>query len=140
MAKEFDIYLNRRPIQCDIVVYVLPSRDYISVKNTIGIRQRPISASEKKLLGGLKSELCISQNSVQTIKTDMEQVKAGIALACDHFASCQEVSFNPAESKIGIASRAKFSIKKYRLVGEMDASALSDYNDMPLDDVDHIVL
>ena len=35
MAKEFDIYLNNRLTQCDIIVYSIPYRDGLTVVNRV---------------------------------------------------------------------------------------------------------
>lgn len=35
MAKEFDIYLNNRLTQCDIIVYSIPYRDGLTVMNRL---------------------------------------------------------------------------------------------------------
>lgn len=79
MAKEFDIYLNDRLTQCDIIVYSIPYRDGLTVMNRIILETCLESYMLQKFIAVQSNSVLVSHID-EMIKTCVERLNHEIAL------------------------------------------------------------
>lgn len=79
MAKEFDIYLNERLTQCDIIVYSIPYRDGLTVMNRLVLETCLESYTLQKFIAVQSGSMLVSHID-EMIKTCMERLNNGVVL------------------------------------------------------------
>ena len=79
MAKEFDIYLNNRLTQCDIIVYSIPYRDGLTVMNRLILETCLESYTLQKFIAVQSGSMLVSHID-KMIKTCLERLNHGIVL------------------------------------------------------------
>lgn len=79
MAKEFDIYLNERLTQCDIIVYSIPYRDGLTVMNRLALETCLESYMLQKLIAIQSGSILVSHID-KMIKTCLERLNNGVIL------------------------------------------------------------
>lgn len=79
MAKEFDIYLNERLHQCDIIVYSIPYRDGLTVMNRLILETCLESYTLQKFIAVQSGSMLVSHID-KMIKTCKERLSNGVVL------------------------------------------------------------
>lgn len=79
MAKEFDIYLNERLTQCDIIVYSIPYRDGLTVMNRLILETCLESYTLQKFIAVQSGSMLVSHID-KMIKTCLERLNNGVVL------------------------------------------------------------
>lgn len=79
MAKEFDIYLNDRLTQCDIIVYSIPYRDGLTVMNRLILETCLESYTLQKFIAVQSGSMLVSHID-KMIKTCLERLNDGVIL------------------------------------------------------------
>lgn len=96
MAKEFDIYLNERLTQCDIIVYSIPYRDGLTVMNRLILETCLESYTLQKFIAVQSGSMLVSHID-KMIKTCLERLNNGVVLGTSaefqvHYSSYPEVN------------------------------------------------
>lgn len=79
MAKEFDIYLRNRLVECDLLVYSIPYRDGVSVNNRL-ILEAALNGCLLKKAVTANMGLEVGTHINQMIKLCLERLSVGIGL------------------------------------------------------------
>lgn len=79
MAKEFDVYLNERLTQCDIIVYSIPYREGLTVMNRLVLESCLESYRLQKFIAVQSGSMLVSHID-EMIKTCFERLNNGVAL------------------------------------------------------------
>lgn len=79
MAKEFDIYLNNRLTQCDIIVYSIPYRDGLTVMNRLILETCLESYTLQKFIAVQSGSMLVSHID-KMIKTCLERLNHGVVV------------------------------------------------------------
>lgn len=79
MAKEFDIYLNKRLTECDIIVYSIPYRDGISAAHRLILESCVESYTFYKFVAA-QTGSCLVQHIDEMLKTCYERLSNGVGL------------------------------------------------------------
>lgn len=82
MAKEFDIYLNNRLTQCDIIVYSIPYRDGLTVMNRIILESCLDNYLLQKFVAAQTSSELVAHID-EMIKICREKLSVGMAIGAD---------------------------------------------------------
>lgn len=82
MAKEFDIYLNNRLTQCDIIVYSIPYRDGLTVMNRIILESCLDNYLLQKFVAAQTSSELVTHID-EMIKICREKLSVGMAIGID---------------------------------------------------------
>lgn len=82
MAKEFDIYLNNRLTQCDIIVYSIPYRDGLTVMNRIVLESCLDNYILQKFVAAQAGSELVAHID-EMIKICREKLSVGMAIAVD---------------------------------------------------------
>ena len=77
MAKEFDIYLNKRLTECDIIVYSIPYRDGLTAMNRLVLESCLDSYVLQKFIAVQTGSELISHID-EMIKTCYERLNYGV--------------------------------------------------------------
>lgn len=96
MAKEFDIYLNERLHQCDIIVYSIPYRDGLTVMERLIIETCLESYLLQKFVAAQSGSVLVSHID-KMIKTCLERLNNGIEIGTSaefqvHYSSYPDVA------------------------------------------------
>lgn len=140
MAKEFDVYLNNRLTEGDIVVYSIPYRDYLSVDESLFINGsidkcillKMFEANGDTEIGSIVLD---THKTVYDDISDQIRVGASVELSAD-------VSLSESQIKniIGMTMSIETILGRVRALYEMDDDAIAVYDNMPLEDIDYIVI
>lgn len=79
MAKEFDVYLNERLHQCDIIVYSIPYREGLTVMNRLVLETCLESYMLQKFVAIQSGSMLVSHID-KMIKTCLERLNNGVVL------------------------------------------------------------
>lgn len=79
MAKEFDLYLNERLHQCDIIVYSIPYRDGLTVMERMILETCLESYTLQKIIAAQHGSLLVSHID-KMIKTCLERLSGGVEI------------------------------------------------------------
>ena len=96
MAKEFDIYLNERLHQCDIIVYSIPYRDGLTVMERLILETCLESYTLQKFVAA-QSGSVLASHIDEMIKTCLERLNNGVTVGTSaefqvHYSSYPDVS------------------------------------------------
>ncbi|WP_196032799.1 hypothetical protein [Flavonifractor plautii] len=96
MAKEFDIYLNKRLTECDIIVYSIPYRDGLTAMNRLVLESCLDSYVLQKFIAVQTGSELISHID-EMIKTCYERLNCGVRLGASaefqtHYTMYQDTS------------------------------------------------
>ena len=96
MAKEFDIYLNERLHQCDIIVYSIPYRDGLTVMERLILETCLESYTLQKFAAAQSGSVLVSHID-EMIKTCLERLNNGVVLGANaefqvHYSSYPDIS------------------------------------------------
>lgn len=92
MAKEFDIYLNKRVTECDVIVYTLPYRDGLSVANRLILESCLQSYILQKMIAVQTGSRLVAHIN-DMIKLCHERLSIGMKLS-------QDISFSVCYSNV----------------------------------------
>lgn len=102
MAKEFDIYLNKRLTECDIIVYSIPFRDGLTATNRMILESCIESYTLQKFIAVATDSELISHIE-KMIKICRERLNLGTALGADAEFQTHYV-LNPTPAPIEVAT------------------------------------
>ena len=117
MAKEFDIYLNERLHQCDIIVYSIPYRDGLTVMERLILETCLESYTLHKFVAAQSGSVLVSHID-EMIKTCLERLNNGIKIGTS-------AEFQVHYSSYPDATALEVNAEKLNLLAHTYASAES---------------
>jgi hypothetical protein len=117
MAKEFDIYLNERLHQCDIIVYSIPYRDGMTVMNRLILETCLESYLLQKFIAVQSGSMLVSHID-KMIKTCRERLNNGVMLG-------SSAEFHVHYSSYPEGSAIELSAERLKTMANVYASAES---------------
>lgn len=115
MAKEFDIYLNKRLHQCDIIVYSIPYRDGLTVMERLILETCLESYTLQKFVAAQSGSLLVSHID-KMIKTCLERLNNGVEIGTS-------AEFQVRYSAQPVAAALEINAEKLKLLAHAYASA-----------------
>lgn len=142
MAKEFDIYLNNRLTQCDIIVYSIPRQIGITAMNHIIL--------ESCLDNYLLQKFVAAQTSSELVAhiDDMsaccvlypEDVASAVVPTADVLNLDPALPIQPEHTTVELLADMRPIVMRHRLLGEMDESILGAFDGMTLEECGFVIL
>lgn len=137
--KEFDIYLNKRLTECDIIVRSIPCRYWLTAINRLILESYVGICALTKFIAaqsGIELFADIGGGDRATKYLTVQNAVSILASAAESIRQFME----PDEGALALNMDASCILKRYRLLGEMDNDELLSYDDMTLEDVDFVIL
>lgn len=122
--KEFDIYLNRHFTECDITIYSLPLREYVSARSRLVLKTAPLDAYIAVPLGRGGAVLAVQAQTGELVTTALTQAELGVQVGAGMSKSADAVVKTIYESACFRVASATNSASIARSIDTAGASSV----------------
>ena len=136
---EANVYFKSHTIECDVIIYNIPRREVVAIKDALALYLRQHVDSNvlcECFLKGTDSSITIKAH-MRDSATKMIVVSS--ATSIPQAVSESAIKLISIDGAAAMEQSVSASIARYRLFSDMDDDNLSAFDDMSLDDVDFII-